>query len=231
MGCWPCRPLQRPIWFSYYGPIRQRDAAEFITAAVADHLQGMGATVAVPIRRVVASPLQVPVALSAPPVSASDDSSLTLSFSTSLPGRVTLACGDLSESFEYGIGLNLAQPFRKPAEDTFTLTFDFESPGDVSARIFTVRLANDETTITDDKIVMNGAIFTISKVYREDGEAGFSEGMCLICCMEVATVVAFPCRHCCMCRACSERFATMSNRCPVCRAAVAELVECVTAQE
>jgi hypothetical protein len=115
------------------------------------------------------------------------------------------------------------------------LKFDFEAPGDVTARIFTIRFANDESTITDDKIVNNGAIFTISKVYREpsgeNGDAGFSEGLCLICCTEIATVVAFPCRHCCMCRACSERFATLSNHCPVCRAAVAELVECVAPQE
>jgi hypothetical protein len=234
MGCWPCRPLQHPRWYSYYGPVRQRDAAEFIATAVADHLQAIGATVSVPIRRVIASPLPVPVALSTPPIGASDDRSLTLCFSTSLPGRVTLACRDASESFEYGVGLNLAQRFHRPVDETFVLKFDCESARDVSARILTIRLTNDGLTIADDKIVIEGAIFTISKVYRDSGgddaDAGFAEGMCLICCTEVAIVVGFPCRHCCMCRACSERFATTSNRCPVCRALVAELVECVTAE-
>jgi hypothetical protein len=235
MGCCPCRPLQQPIWFSYYGPIHQRDAAEAINAAVADHLQEIGATVSIPIHRVVATPLRVPVALLTPPITPSDEFSLVLSFSTSLPGRVTLIAGDSSESFEYGIGSGLTQTFRKPPQDTFTIKFDFESHGDVSARMFTLKLGNGESSILDDKIVINGAISTISKVYREaaptEGDAGFSEGMCLICCSETATVVAFPCRHCCMCRECSERFATMSNHCPVCRGAVLELVECVTAQD
>jgi hypothetical protein len=227
MGCCPCRPLQQPVWFSYYGPIRQREAAEAINAAVTDHLQEIGATAAIPIRRSVASPLRVPVALSTPPITNLADDTITISFSSSAPGRISLS----AETFDYEVGSKTTQVFKRPSDDEFTIKFDFHPVGGVTARIYKVRIGS-ETAILDDKVVINGVISTISRVYRqqeaEDGDVGFSGGLCLICCSEAATVVAFPCRHCCMCRECSERFATMSSHCPVCRGPVVELIECVT---
>lgn len=230
MGCNLCHPLQEPVWFSYYGPIRQAEAADAINAAIADHLQEFQPA-AIPIRKVVASHLSVPVALNNPIFTDINDKTMTISFSTTANGKVTLESKSSTESFDYEIGMELTQVFIRPTDEAFTLKFDFDSLKGVTCRIYSFQSHNNqEPTVSDDKIIIDGVVSTISRVYRQqglDGDDGFSDGLCLICCSEVATVVAFPCRHCCMCRECSERFATMSSHCPVCRTTVTELIECV----
>ena len=236
MGCACCRPLQEPVWFSYYGPILQPEAAAAINTTVAEHIQAVGMTPQrIPIRRVVASPLRVPVALNSPYLSNITDETVTVSFSTACKGTLTLQTETFSESFEFDIGSRQTHVFSRPGEDTITVKFEFDSVSGVTSRILTLRVTNGETSVVTDKLVIDGTTSTISRVYRqqdgEGGDEGFSDGLCLICCSETATVVAFPCRHCCMCRACSERFAEISSRCPVCRASVVELIECVSAEE
>ncbi|OHT06704.1 hypothetical protein TRFO_25164 [Tritrichomonas foetus] len=231
MGCNLCHPLQEPVWFSYYGPIRQAEAADAINAAIADHLQEIGQS-NIPIRRVVASHLTVPVALNNPAFTEITDSTITVSFSSASSGKITLQTETSSETAEYGVGLQSTQEFKRPIDDQWTLKFDFDQINGVTCRMYTLHAHNNQDpTVVDDKMVIDGVISTISRVFRQqgvDGDDGFSDGLCLICCSETASVVAFPCRHCCMCRECSERFATMSSHCPVCRAPVTELIECVT---
>lgn len=230
-----CLPLQQPIWFSYYGPIRQTEAADAINAAIADHLQEIGASTTIPIRRVVASHLTVPVALNNPGFTHTDDDKIIVSFATTIGGRVTLQSNNISESHDYDVGLKLTQEFKRPEGEEWILKFDFESVNGVTCRMYTLSAHNNSLpNVTDDKMVIDGVVSTISRVFRQqgnDGDDGFSDGLCLICCTETATVVAFPCRHCCMCRECAERFANMSTHCPVCRAIVSELIECVTEEQ
>lgn len=231
MGCCLCRPFEDPVWFSYYGPIHQPDAVEAINAAVAEHLQEIGAGPRIPIRRAVAAPLRVPVALNNPCLTGSD-TLLTLHFSANEPGVVTIQTDTSLNSFNYDPQSQQQIDFERPQEDIITIKFGFDSIGGVTARMYTVKISsNNESVITDDKVVIDGVVSTISKVYRQQDDngsgEGFSEGLCLICCAETATVVVFPCRHCCMCRSCSDRFATLSSHCPFCRAAVTELIECV----
>lgn len=229
MGCNLCHPLQEPVWFSYYGPIREVEAADAINAAIADHLQDVAPT-SIPIRKVVASHLSVPVSLNNPAFTEVTDTTVTVSFSTTTNGKIIMETEHSSEGFDYDVGLKLTQTFKRPTDDKWTLKFDFDSINRVSCRIYTLQAHNNQDPIiVDDKIVIDGVISTISRVFRQqgiDGDDGFSDGLCLICCSQTATVVAFPCRHCCMCRECAERFATLSNHCPVCRAPVTELIEC-----
>lgn len=231
MGCNLCHPLQQPVWYSYYGPIREIEAVDAINAAISDHLQEV-APQNIPIRKVVASHLSVPVSLNNPVFSEVTDTTVTVSFSTTTSGKIILQTEHSSESFDFGVGLQLTQVFKRPTDDKWTLKFDFESINRISCRIYTLQVHNNQDPIVeDDKIVIDGVISTISRVFRQqgiDGDDGFSDGLCLICCSQTATVVAFPCRHCCMCRECAERFASISNHCPVCRAPVTELIECAT---
>lgn len=231
MGCCVCRPLEEPVWFSYYGPIHHPEAVDAINTALADHLLEIGATPRIPVRKAVAAPLRVPVALNSPYITGGDGI-ITICFSAETPGVITVQTETSLNSLNYIAELNQKIDFERPDEDIITVKFSFDAVNGVSCRTYKVKIVNNnEGIIMDDKMIIDGVVSTISKVYRQqddngDGE-GFSEGLCLICCAETATVVVFPCRHCCMCRGCSDRFATLSSHCPFCRAPVSELIECV----
>ena len=218
-----CLPFQEPIWFEYYGPIRQRDAINAINAAISDRLHEIGSIEPIPVKKVITPHIKVPICLNTPFIAEQNNSTVTFQFSTSSIGRITLQTEDSSESYEYGIGFDLIQKFSKPNNSKWSLKFDFSSINGVTCRIYTLLLSNStDIIILDDKIIINGVISTISKVYKQDENIneGFNEGLCLICCTEKATVVTFPCRHCCMCRECSERSSEITSRCPVCRSLV-----------
>jgi hypothetical protein len=113
-----------------------------------------------------------------------------------------------------------------------TLRFTFDVETGVTGRVFVLAMNSKSLpVILDDKVVVNGIESSVSRVFLgqetgPNGDGDFSDGLCLICCTEAATVIAYPCRHCCMCRSCSEKFARISNHCPVCRATVLELIDC-----
>lgn len=233
MGCNLCTPLYEPVWCEYYGPIRQVEAENAINAAIADHLHEIGETPAINIRRVVTPHVKVHASLKNPIVSECEDGKIKISFDTTCDGRVTLQAGDFSETHDFPSQLDQSQIFNKPEGTEWIIKFDFNVTDGVSCRMITLNAHTpSDPTVIDDKIVSDGVILTILKVYRqEEGTAadeGFNEGLCLICCTNPSNVVAFPCRHCCMCRECAERFTTMTIHCPVCRTVVTELIECVT---
>ena len=140
--------------------------------------------------------------------------------------------GDPEKVSRFGQGLDLTAAFR--AAEAISLKFEFEAKNGVSSRTFILSMNGKTTpTIIDDRIVVDGQESSIARVFLgqeagPDGAGDFSDGLCLICCGEPAAVIAYPCRHCSMCRACSEKFAGLSNRCPVCRAAIVELIDCGT---
>lgn len=257
---------QEPMWFSYYGPIRHAEASEALDAAITSHLQEIGSSSAIPIRKETADQVMVPVALNSPPFS-ENNGSYILHYATSMPGRLTFSIGskpstdlthetvntnksptenqadvpqsptddtnDIIDIIEFDVGLDLTYLFPSILEGTFSFQFDFEVMKGVSSRIFVVKITRDQIpVVTDDKVVVDGVTSLVSRVFHEDatqdGESDFSDGLCLICCTNPATVITFPCRHCCMCRSCSEKFAKISNHCPVCRSIVHELIDCST---
>lgn len=235
MGCGACLPLQQPLWFEYYGPIRHVDAANAINAAIADNLNFDNAMTRIPIRKVTAPHIKVPGVLNKPMFTDYTDTSVTISFSTKASGTLTLGENENSQTLQFSNALNQTLTFHRPSEEIWIIKFDFEESEEVSCRIVKVNTKTiSSPVILDDKIVINGKISTINKVFREEDEGndtGFNDGMCLICCSMESTVIAFPCRHCCMCSECAERFSTMTTHCPVCRAVVTELIDCAPNQE
>lgn len=230
MGCAHCLPLQDPVWFSYYGPIRQPGAADALNAAIADHLLEIGAT-RNEIKKVTPSHLKVPVALDNPAFEKTDDNQLKVHFSTTMPGRITLSSENTSKMKEFNSSLQQEAVFPMPEDNEITLKFDFDVNSGVNCRIFSLKYHEiGIPTVENDKIIIDGVISTVSRVFKptDDGDNGFSDGLCLICCSAPASVVTFPCRHCCMCRECAERFVGISVHCPVCRATVKELIDCST---
>ena len=235
-GSWSFMPVQEPMWFSYYGPIRHAEASEALDAAITSHLQEIGSASAVPIRQEVAAHVEVPVGLNSPPFTESDGV-IVVHFATSLAGTLTFVFGDVIEQKEFPADFDNTFSFASVGKGKATLKFEFDVTDGVSARIFVLNVGESGLpTISDDKLVTGGMESSISRVYvgQEAGGSGsgdFSDGQCLICCAEPATVIAYPCRHCCMCRKCSEKFASTSNHCPVCRATVLELIDCGVFEE
>lgn len=256
--------LQEPLWFSYYGPIRHSEASEALDAAIASHLQEIGASSSIPIRKEIPDQIVVPVALKSNPFSFPDPNKVTINFATSESGNATLQSEyddtdksisqtqsdnakslnhDLKKNsqstennqkfnmFSFGVSLDNFLTFTRPKKSDWTLTFNFPKStgnGNVSSRTYYLNVSSDNKVfIKDDMIIIDGISSSISPIYSQDESGdGFSGGNCLICCEVPASVVAFPCRHCCMCRKCSEKFASVSTHCPVCRALVHELIDC-----
>lgn len=48
---------------------------------------------------------------------------------------------------------------------------------------------------------------------------------CVICLSQRRDTVCFPCRHLCLCSECASTFRLQSNKCPICRAPVTELMQ------
>ena len=247
-GSFSILPLQEPMWFSYYGPIRQAEASEALDAAITSHLQEIGDSSSIPIRKEIADQVVVPVALNSPPFS-EKNANYILHYATSMPGKLIFSKISAENDEEnrqddaekdkpinieeFGIGLDLSYSIPSSYEGTYSIQFVFDVSKGVSSRIFLIKFAqNAQPTVIDDKVVADGVTSSVSRVFQEEadqnGETDFSDGLCLICCTNPATVIAFPCRHCCMCRSCSEKFAALSNHCPVCRAVVHELIDCST---
>ena len=51
------------------------------------------------------------------------------------------------------------------------------------------------------------------------------ERLCVVCMVHEKKVLLLPCKHLCMCKACTDKIVTGSARCPVCRELVADSVE------
>jgi hypothetical protein len=225
---WPS--LGGPTWFSYYGPIRRAEASEALDAAITSHLQEIGSASSIPIRRESAAEIVVPVGLDPVPFT-EDESGLTIHFSTSAPCVLICSCDGDPAGRRYPEGLNLSYTFSKRPRGRFIMRFDFELTEGVRSRLFTfvMTVRSPWPVLFDDQIMIDGVTSSISPVYQSEeasNQSEFSDGTCLICCSEPASVIAYPCRHCCMCSRCSKRFASLSNHCPVCRGRVVELIDC-----
>lgn len=226
-------PMRGPLWFSYYGPIRHPEASEALNAEITAHLQEIGAA-KVPIRDYNTERIVVHVGLNNPAMTF-ENGKTTVHWSASAPGKLSVMFGEIVEVFEFRVSLDLEFTFpRNNATETGLLKFEFDVASGVSARIFEVEMHGEsQPVIVDDRIISSGVEFAVSRVYtgEEYGNVdsdGFSDGLCLVCCVDPVSVIVFPCRHCCMCKECSKLFAAKSNKCPVCRETVLELVNCQT---
>ncbi|KAJ4847256.1 putative E3 ubiquitin-protein ligase lul4 [Turnera subulata] len=144
---------------------------------------------------------------------------------------------------------DLAKP--SPGEDIFPLVVIAET----SAVDLTDQEADDSALKTDGHMQItqavlekkNGGLFE-AKVVRQilwiDGERyelrdlygigsstaeGFDDSEpgkeCVICMTEPKDTAVLPCRHMCMCGECAKELRLQSNKCPICRQPIAELIE------
>merc|ERR1712130_71831 len=73
------------------------------------------------------------------------------------------------------------------------------------------------------KIGQNG--FTLYDIYGVGKDENFSQGdECVICMNEDSTTTLLPCRHMCLCSECAELFRSKSEKCPICRSRVSDLL-------
>jgi len=226
-------PVQEPMWFSYYGPIRQNDENDTLDQEIETRLQEFGIGTTIPIRSQKAKELIVPVALNSPAFLSCDENSVVISFAATLAGEMEVSTETFHEKHSFEPGMKNFEEFKRPKEEKWSVSFHFVVDTGVSSRIYTLQVQSSGFPIViDDRIVVDGETSVVSRVFRPQLDADAIEpdeedDICLICCTEKATVVALPCRHCCMCRSCSERFASVSCHCPFCRTIVQELIEWV----
>ena len=76
------------------------------------------------------------------------------------------------------------------------------------------------------KLLYNKTIFELTDMYGKDsgangangaGTDGESQRECVICFTVVKDTVVLPCRHLCLCQACSQIVRMQNNTCPICR--------------
>jgi hypothetical protein len=217
--------LHEPVWFSYYGPIQHPETSEALEAAITSHLHDIGSCLRIPIRKETPEQITVRIGLEEPPFT-TENGLIIVHFVASAPGCLTFESNHLTDVQQFPVGNGLTYAFEASASDRVTLRFDFPYDPDASGRLFRFEMTERAVpTIVDDTVLVNGIESSVTRVYLGDGN-GFTDGLCLMCCCDPVTVIAYPCRHCCMCRACSQKFAGVSNYCPVCRAPVAELIDC-----
>ncbi|KAJ9556905.1 hypothetical protein OSB04_011519 [Centaurea solstitialis] len=62
-----------------------------------------------------------------------------------------------------------------------------------------------------------------------NSDAGFNDSdsgkECVICMTEPKDTAVLPCRHMCMCSECAKALRVQSNKCPICRQPIEELME------
>ncbi|KAH0792467.1 putative E3 ubiquitin-protein ligase LUL4 [Histomonas meleagridis] len=217
------------MWFSYYGPINHAEASEALDAAITSHLQEIGSSTAIPIKKEKVEDRVVPVALNEQAFTEDEEHRLQVHFDSTLSGNIIIYNENLREMSSFNSGLNLIYTIKNEYYDIFYIRFDFEVEEGIKSRIYKLMQSKEgQINILEDQIDLDNVLYKISRVYTEQSEENdnFSDGLCLICCNAPVSVIAFPCRHCCMCRSCSEHFASISNKCPVCRSIVRELIDC-----
>ncbi|XP_042514105.1 probable E3 ubiquitin-protein ligase LUL4 [Macadamia integrifolia] len=78
---------------------------------------------------------------------------------------------------------------------------------------------------------VDGVRYELREIYGigNSVEAGFGDNdegkECVICMTEPKDTAVLPCRHLCMCRECANELKHQSNKCPICRQAIEELLE------
>ncbi|MQL73814.1 hypothetical protein Taro_006178 [Colocasia esculenta] len=68
-------------------------------------------------------------------------------------------------------------------------------------------------------------IFGLADSANAEGSSNDSGEECVICMTEPKNTAVLPCRHMCMCSECAKALRLQSNKCPICRQPVEELME------
>lgn len=87
--------------------------------------------------------------------------------------------------------------------------------------------------VIKQKIWVNGMRYDLQEIYgieQGGGPNGTENGTetgkeCVICMSEPRDTTVFPCRHMCMCSECAKVLRSQTNRCPICRQTITNLLE------
>ncbi|KAJ4956555.1 hypothetical protein NE237_013338 [Protea cynaroides] len=88
-----------------------------------------------------------------------------------------------------------------------------------------------QASVVKQILWVDGVRYELREIYGIGNSvvAGFDDndqGMeCVICMTEPKDTAVLPCRHLCMCRECAIALRDQSNKCPICRQAIQELIE------
>ncbi|OWM74207.1 probable E3 ubiquitin-protein ligase LUL4 [Punica granatum] len=89
-----------------------------------------------------------------------------------------------------------------------------------------------EVKVVKQVLWVDGVRYELKEIYglgSSSGESYTNEGdggkECVICMTEPKDTAVLPCRHMCMCNECSKALRLQSNKCPICRQPIEELIE------
>ncbi|MBA0853962.1 hypothetical protein Goshw_024417 [Gossypium schwendimanii] len=118
---------------------------------------------------------------------------------------------------------------------SFMSTANFEQPPHAQITQAVLKLNDEghfEVKVIKQILWIEGIRYELKEIYgiencNEQGVENDSEsfGTCVICMTEPKDTAVLPCRHMCMCSECAKQLRLKSNRCPVCRHSIQELIE------
>ncbi|KAL8540801.1 hypothetical protein ACS0TY_002134 [Phlomoides rotata] len=90
---------------------------------------------------------------------------------------------------------------------------------------------NFQVKVIKQILSIDGSRYELREIFgiSDSNEAAISDvdsgKECIICLTEVKNTAVLPCRHMCMCSDCAKMLRLQSNKCPVCRQPIEELLE------
>ncbi|KAL9142652.1 hypothetical protein ABFS82_14G183800 [Erythranthe guttata] len=105
------------------------------------------------------------------------------------------------------------------------------SHAQISQAVLEKKGGNFQVKVIKQILWTDGARYELREIYGiSDADEGAvndvdSGNECIICLTEVKNTAVLPCRHMCMCSDCAKELRLQSNKCPVCRQPIEELLE------
>jgi hypothetical protein len=88
--------------------------------------------------------------------------------------------------------------------------------------------------VLKQKIWVNSTSYELQEIYGMESNRSMPSAAiaqedvdgreCVICMTNVRDTMALPCRHMCMCYECAQALKTQTNKCPICRMEITELM-------
>lgn len=130
---------------------------------------------------------------------------------------------------------DLSKP--SPGEDVFPLVISAETKDDSHKQITQAVLEKkDNEELFQVRVIrqllwVDGVRYELREIYgigssvMEEISNNETGGSCVICMTEPKDTAVLPCRHMCMCGECAKALRLQSNKCPICRQPIEELIE------
>eukprot|EP01012_Entosiphon_sulcatum_P006376 TRINITY_DN1299_c0_g1_i1.p1 TRINITY_DN1299_c0_g1~~TRINITY_DN1299_c0_g1_i1.p1 ORF type:complete len:334 (-),score=44.68 TRINITY_DN1299_c0_g1_i1:20-1000(-) len=83
-------------------------------------------------------------------------------------------------------------------------------------------------------LLANGTLFELREIFGTSDPTGTGEGedhLCVVCISSERDTTLMPCAHMCLCAECADQLRRQTNRCPICRTNVTNLIQVKCATE